>query len=407
MGVVIVVGGGASGMISAITSAKQGNRVILFEKNEKLGKKLYITGKGRCNVTNDCSVTDFINNVPTNPKFLYSAINAFTPTDVMDFFENNGLNLKVERGKRVFPASDKSSDVIKTLEKCCKSYGVEIKLNSNVNSLILDDDKVIGVNVNNEKVYCDSVIVCTGGLSYPLTGSTGDGFKFAKTCGHKIINPVASLVGIEIKGDFYKKVQGISLKNVQFTAMRGQKKIYSEFGEMLFTHYGVSGPIVLSCSAIINKMDLNDISFSIDFKPALSEEVLDNRLIREFESFDKKSLANAMFTLLPKNLSQVVIEKASVSFSKKCSDITVEERKRLVFALKNFTFKPRSLRPIEEAIITSGGIDVKEINPKTMESKLIKNLYFAGEVLDVDCFTGGFNIQAAFSTGFVAGQNAK
>lgn len=407
MGVVIVVGGGASGMISAITSAKQGNRVILFEKNEKLGKKLYITGKGRCNVTNDCSVTDFINNVPTNPKFLYSAINAFTPADVMDFFENNGLNLKVERGKRVFPASDKSSDVIKTLEKCCKSHGVEIKLNSNVNSLILDDDKVIGVNVNNEKVYCDSVIVCTGGISYPLTGSTGDGYVFAKGCGHKIIKPVPSLVGIEIKGDFYKKVQGISLKNVQFTAMRGQKKIYSEFGEMLFTHYGISGPIVLSCSAIINKMDLNDISFLIDFKPALSEEVLDNRLIREFESFYKKSLANAMFTLLPKNLSQVVIEKASVSFSKKCSDITVEERKRLIFALKNFTFKPRSLRPIEEAIITSGGIDVKEINPKTMESKLIKNLYFAGEVLDVDCFTGGFNIQAAFSTGFVAGQNAK
>ena len=406
MAKVLIVGGGPAGLFSAITSATDSNEVYLFEKNEKLGKKLYITGKGRCNLTNDTDEEGFINNVTTNPKFMYSAINAMPPEKVMEFFEKNGLSLKVERGKRVFPASDKSSDVIKTLEKACLKLGVKINLNSNVEELLIDGEKVVGVRVNGEDFFGDSVIVCTGGVSYPLTGSTGDGYKFAKLLGHKIIPPLPSLVGIELKGDFYKNLQGLSLKNVTFSAFLGQKKVYSEFGEMLFTHFGISGPIVLSCSAIINKKDLSNVSFSIDFKPALSIETLDQRLIREFQSFSTKNLSNAMMTLLPKNLVSIVLGKASVSSSKKCSEVTIEERKRILNSLKNFTMKPRSLRPIEEAIVTSGGVSTSEINPKTMESKLVKNLYFAGEVIDVDCFTGGFNIQTAFSTGYLAGKNA-
>lgn len=406
MGKVVVIGGGPAGLFSALTSASLNNQVYLFEKNEKLGKKLYITGKGRCNLTNDTDVDGFLANVCTNSKFLYGAINSMPSEKVMSFFEENGLSLKVERGKRVFPASDKASDVIKTLEKACNKAGVIVKLNSKVDKILVSDKKVVGVLLNGEEFSADSVIICTGGISYPLTGSTGDGYEFAKEFGHTVVDLKPALVGIELKGDFYKNLQGLSLKNVTFSAYSGQKKIYSEFGEMLFTHYGISGPIVLSCSSLINKLDLINLSFSIDFKPALDDETLNLRLIREFQSFSTKNLSNAMMTLLPKNLVPVLLAKASVSSSKKCSDITIEERKRIIFSLKNFTMKPRSLRPIDEAIVTSGGVSTTEINPKTMESKLIKNLFFAGEVIDVDCFTGGFNIQTAFSTGYLAGKNA-
>lgn len=403
---IIVIGGGASGLMSAYFASRENKKVILLEKNEKVGKKLYVTGKGRCNLTNDSDCEEILSNVVNNRKFLFSAIRSFSSSDTMEFFEKNHLPLKVERGKRVFPVSDKSSDVIKTLQKACENNDVDIRVNETVKDIVVKDSKVYSVITENEEIICDSVIVCTGGISYPTTGSTGDGYTFAKKMGHNIIKPIPALVGLNLKGEFFKKVQGISLKNVNLTAYNGQKEIFSEFGEMLFAHYGVSGPIVLSCSSVINRLDLSNISLSLDFKPALSEETLDNRLIREFKSFSTKNLSNALITLMPARLVEVIADRANVKLTKKCADITAEERKRLVKTLKSFTMKIASLRPIEEAIVTSGGVDVKNINPKTMESKLVKGLFFAGEVLDIDAFTGGFNIQIAFSTGYIAGINA-
>lgn len=403
---VVVIGGGASGMLSAYASASAGNRVILIEKNEKLGKKLYITGKGRCNVTNSVPVSEFFNNVVTNPKFIYGAINSFSAQNLMDLLSSNGLKLKVERGNRVFPESDKASDVTKTLEKMLISNNVDILLKTEVKEIIAKNDSVFAVKTEQETIFCDSVIVCTGGLSYPLTGSTGDGYTFAKSVGHSIVSVRPSLTGIELKGSDFTLLQGLSLKNVCVKAVLNGKTLYEDFGEMLFTHFGVSGPIILSCSSVINKFNVSEIDLLIDLKPAIDSTVLDARLIREFKDNNTKSIYNTMRSLLPKALIEVVLRRANVSLNKNCSEITFEERASICKTLKNFTFKIKSLRPIDEAIVTSGGVNVKEINPKTMESKLVKNLFFAGEVLDVDAFTGGFNLQLAFSTGYVAGANS-
>ncbi len=389
----------------AAYSASKFNNVILLEKNSKLGKKLYITGKGRCNLTNDVAPNEFMENVVRNSKFLYGSLSAFSSYDTIDFFEKNGLNVKVERGKRVFPASDKASDVTKTLEKVLVNNGVDIRLNVTVNGLIADGGKIVGVQTESGDIYADAVVVCTGGISYPLTGSTGDGYKFAKKLGHSIIAPKPSLVGIDLIGGWFKDLMGLSLKNVTLVAKRGSKVVFSEFGEMLFTHFGISGPIVLSCSSVINGFNPKEIDLFIDFKPALDEQTLENRLIREFQDENRKNLASAIRSLLPKSLVDVVIKTAGVNGNRNCSEVSLEMRRRIVTTLKNFPLKMQGLRPIEEAIVTSGGVNVKEVNPKTLESKLVKGLFFAGEVLDVDAFTGGFNVQIAFSTGYLAGLN--
>ena len=400
---VVIVGGGAAGMIAAYASAQSGNETILLEKNEKLGKKIYITGKGRCNLTNSISANDFFNNVVTNPKFLFSAINSFTPQDTYNFFENIGLSLKIERGNRVFPASDKASDVTKSLERALLQLDVDIRLNVNVLGLSVNGGVINGVKTDKGLIQCDSVVVCTGGASYPLTGSTGDGYNFAKDVGHNVLNLLPALVGIELCGNDYLEMQGLSLKNVALTAKINDKIVYNDFGEMLFTHFGISGPIVLSCSSKINRLNLSQVKLYIDLKPALNRETLDNRLLREFKDNNTKSIGVVFRSLLPKSLIDCVLRKAKLASNKRCSEITVNERANLVYSLKNLEFVVKKLRPLEEAIVTSGGVDVKEINPKTMESKLIKGLFFAGEVLDVDAYTGGFNLQLAFSTGYAAG----
>lgn len=405
MSKVIVIGGGASGMMAAYTAALYGKEVILLEKNEKLGKKIYITGKGRCNLTANVTLNDFFNNVVSNPKFVYGCVNNFTPSDTMTFFESLGLALKTERGNRVFPLSDKASDVTKTLEKAMINVGVDVRLNTNVVKLKFCDNAVCGVVTENGEIDCDSVVVCCGGVSYPLTGCVGDGYKFAKMAGHSIVDLKPALVGIELLGADYVEMQGLSLKNVAISVVSCGKKVFSDFGEMLFTHFGVSGPIVLSCSSKINRLNLSELSIEIDLKPALSYEVLDNRLIRELQDYKTKSISNAMRSLLPKTLIDCILRRAKISCDKKCCEITVEERKKLIETLKSLSFKIKKLRPIDEAIVTAGGVNVKEVNPKTMESKLIKGLYFAGEVLDVDAFTGGYNLQIAFSTGYSAGIN--
>ncbi|MBE5743772.1 MAG: NAD(P)/FAD-dependent oxidoreductase [Clostridiales bacterium] len=400
---VIVIGGGASGMICAIMQQRLNNQVVLIEKNEKLGKKIYITGKGRCNLTNDCDTEEFMQNVVNNPKFLMSSINAFSPADTMNFFEEIGLKIKVERGNRVFPLSDKSSDVIKVLQNELSRLGVEIKFNETVTDLIVNNGVVNGVITDKTKYFADKVIVATGGLSYPSTGSTGDGFKFAKSVGHTVTSLYPSLCGINLKGDDYKLLQGLTLKNVKLTAKLNGKDVYSEQGEMLFTHYGISGPLVLTCSAILARKSTEKITLSIDFKPALSEKQLDDRVLRDFALNKNKEFKNSLDGLLPKAVIPLVIKRTQIPEYKKVSIITAKEREMLVKTLKNYSFELSSLRGYNEAVITSGGVSVKEINPKTMESKIIKGLYFVGEVLDVDAFTGGFNLQIAFSTGYSAG----
>lgn len=404
---VVVIGGGASGLFAAYSASLTGKKVVLIEKNEKLGKKIYITGKGRCNLTNDTQLPELFNYVISNPKFLFSAINTFCPQDVIDFFENNGCPIKVERGNRVFPLSDKASDVTKTLEKVLIKNNVKIMLNTAVSFIIIKENVVCGVLLENgDKIECDSVIVCTGGISYPLTGSTGDGYNFAKKVGHTVVDLVPALVGIELNGNDYQEMQGLSLKNVRLTAKLGQKEIYTDFGEMLFTHFGISGPIVLSCSSVINRKSLKDIDVFIDLKPALNEQTLNERLLREFKDNNIKEISNVMRALLPKSIIPVVLRQAMIKQSKKCSEITAIERANIIKALKELKFSVKKLRPIDEAIVTSGGVSVKEINPKTMQSKLVQGLFFAGEVLDVDAYTGGFNLQIAFSTGYVAGLNS-
>ena len=403
---IVIIGGGAAGMIAAIAAADNGNEVFLIEKNEKLGTKIYITGKGRCNLTNYCDINEFMQNVVRNNKFIFASLNSLSPYDTYSFFENCGVKLKVERGNRVFPESDKASDVTKFLEKRIIEKNVKIRLNEVVKSLNISDGKICSVVTDIDEIFCDSVVVCTGGISYSSTGSTGDGYGFAKKIGHTIVDLVPSLVGVELKGGDYAELQGLSLKNVKIFCDVCGKRVFDDFGELLFTHYGISGPIVLSCSSIINRLDLNGATLSIDLKPALDYKTLDNRLIRELSANNKKGITNVIKELVPKSLIGLILSKAGIRVDKKCCEITKAERQKIIHILKCLSFEIKKLRPIEEAIVTSGGVKVSEINPKTLESKLVKGIFFAGEVLDVDAFTGGFNLQVAFSTGYLAGKNA-
>lgn len=405
MSKIAVIGGGAAGLVAAYFAALKGHNVTVFEKNEKCGKKIYITGKGRCNVTHDCTPEEFLQNVVSNPKFMTSSIFAFSPNDTISFFENGGLNLKTERGARVFPQSNKASDVTKCLENYCKSVNVTFNFNEQVDKIANLNSTMFNVTTSKDNYLFDNVIVCTGGKSYPSTGSTGDGYKFARDFGHSIVPLKQGLCGINLKVNDYKQLQGLSLKNVNLTVHFNGKKLKEFFGEMLFTHFGVSGPIILSASSLINRLDLNKVKLSIDLKPALSEEQLDKRLLRDFEEYKNKSISNCLKEILPVALISVVLAKCGISTDKKVNSITKNERQFLLTNIKNFDMLVLSLRGFEEAIITSGGVDVKEINPKTMESKFVKGLYFCGEVLDIDAFTGGFNLQIAFSTGYAAGNN--
>lgn len=433
MSKVIVIGGGAAGMMAAIWAARNDNNVILIEQNEKLGKKLFITGKGRCNFTNACDIEDLFGNVATNSKFMYSSFYSFSNQQVMDFFEELGLRYKIERGNRVFPSSDHSSDVIKVLEKELRRLNVDIRLNTKVDELIIENDVVCGalvheissnivkntikVNYNNGnknidnkpyKLTADKVIVATGGVSYPRTGACDSGYRFAEGAGHTVIKAQPSLVPFEVKEKWCKDLMGVSLKNVGMSIFvkddKGkEKKIFDDFGEMLFTHFGVSGPMVIKASAYIHKYLGKDIILSIDLKPALNEKQLDERILRDFELFKNKQLNNSLDKLLLKALIPVIIEASGIDGERKISEVTKEERKSLGQAVKDLRLHVTGLRGWDEAIITKGGVNVKEIDPGTMESKKIKGLYFAGEVLDVDALTGGFNLQIAWSTGYLAG----
>ncbi len=397
-----VIGGGAAGMIAAYFSAINGNEVILIEKNEKLGKKIYITGKGRCNVTNLCEPDDFLQNVVTNPKFVYASIYGFTPQETVDFFNGLGLKTKVERGNRVFPESDKSSDVIKTLSSAILSAKVTVKLNETVKAITTFGGAVKSIISDKNEYFCDRVIVATGGLSYPSTGSTGDGYGFAKSVGHTVTELSPSLTGLNLAGGDFSPLQGLTLKNVGVSVFADGKLIYAKQGEALFTHYGISGPTILSASSVINGVKADKFMLKIDLKPALEYETLSARVLRDFNLNLNKEIKNSLDALLPKSLIPLIIRRAGIPEYKKPNSITVKERERLVFALKNLDFEITGTRGFNEAVITRGGVCVKEINPKNMESKLIKGLRFCGEVLDLDAFTGGFNLQIAFSTGKAA-----
>lgn len=404
---VIVVGGGAAGMMAAIRAGELHDNVILFEKNEKLGKKIYITGKGRCNVTNNADIDTILKNINRNPKFMYSAIYSFDNLRLYSFIEENGCPLKVERGERVFPVSDHASDIIKALSKALKDRRVNIKLNTPVKELIIEDGAVKGVILaDGTREYADKVIVTTGGLSYPTTGSTGDGYKMAESAGHTVVPTRPGLVPLVTGETWVPKLQGLSLRNVELKLYAEDKCVYKDQGEMLFTHYGISGPLVLSASAYYDKESRKNknVSVSIDLKPALDEDSLDKRILRDFEKFNNKQFKNALDELLPSKLIPVIVELSEIDPYKAVNVVTKEERKRLVQLLKHLTMTVIGAGNYNEAIITIGGINVKEINASTMESKLVKNLYFAGEVLDVDAMTGGFNLQIAWSTGYLAGE---
>lgn len=411
---VIVIGGGPAGMMAAITSAENKNNVILLEKMERLGRKLLITGKGRCNITSSIPIEDFISNTPGNGQFLYSCFKNYTNKDIIEFLKKEGLEVKEERGNRIFPVTDKSIDVLECFKKRLKELKVEIKYNTKVTEIIKKDNKFQVITENKILYEAEKVILATGGKSYPLTGSTGDGYKLAKKLGHTVTEIKPSLVPLETYDkNICKKLQGLSLKNVKIELknIENNKTIYEDFGEMLFTHFGVSGPTILSSSAhlvrykkIEELIKNRKVILKIDFKPALSEEKLDERILRDFSKLKNKQFKNSLDKLLPQKLIPVIIEKAKIDSNKKVNEITKQERKNLVKILKNFEIIISSFRPIEEAIITSGGINIKEINPKTMESKLVDGLYFAGEIIDVDSYTGGFNLQIAYSTGHTAGK---
>ena len=404
MSKVIVVGGGAAGMMACHAAAMCGHQVTLLEKNEKLGKKIYITGKGRCNLTNASDMESLFANVMSNRKFLYSAFYTFDNNQVIDLFEMNGMATKTERGNRVFPVSDHSSDVISTMAKVLKNDKVEVKLNTTVQSLIIKENKACGVIVNGKEIYADNVILCTGGLSYPSTGSTGDGYEFAKKAGHRIIDCTPSLVPFNIREEWVKDLQGLSLKNSAVTIYDEKKKLYSDFGEMLFTHFGVSGPMILSASGNIKAAEFaKPLKLVIDLKPAMTEDQLDKRILRDFDENKNKQFRNSVSKLLPSKLIPIIIDLSGIDPDKKVNEISKEERSHFVHLLKNLTMTINGLRGWNEAIITKGGINVKDVNPSTMESKLVSNLFFAGEVLDLDAMTGGYNLQIAWSTGYLAG----
>ena len=402
---VIIIGGGASGAFASIISARMGRKVILFEKNERIGRKLRITGKGRCNLTNNCTNDELMNNIPVNPRFLYSAFSAFSPQDTMDFFESLGVPLKTERGRRVFPVSDNANDIADALEKEMKKCGVKI-IHETVKHIITDDNICTGVITSSGKEYnAQSVLIATGGKSYPLTGSTGDGYRMAKELGHTVTNIYPSLVPLVIREKYCSEMMGLSLRNVNLKLFDREKCIFSEQGEMLFTHFGMSGPLVLSASSHIRDMQSGRYRISIDLKPALSEQQLDKRIQRDFAENQNRDFINAIRNLLPAKMIPVAVRLSGIPADKKANSITKEERHKFAELIKNFNFNIENFRPVEEAIITSGGIPVREINPKTMESRLVSGLFFAGEVIDVDAYTGGFNLQIAFSTAYSAGIN--
>ena len=403
MAKVIVIGAGPAGIMAAIHASKKHN-VTILDGNDRIGKKLFITGKGRCNVTNSKDISEFFDYIPGNPHFLYSALYSYTNEDTMNFFENVGIKLKVERGGRVFPMSDKSSDIIKGLSLGLKESNVQVKLNSKVTNIIYDANKIVGLEINNStKLYGDYFIIATGGASYPLTGSRGEGQKFAKKLGHTIIELKPSLVPIELNEPWLKDLMGLSLKNISLSILKNNKVLYKNQGEMLFTNYGISGPLVLSGSRYVK----NEGSYeaSIDLKPALNESELDKRIQKDFLKYQNKEFKNALDDLLPKKLIPLIINLSNIPLDKKVNVITKEERKKLLHILKDLRVKIKGLRPIEEAIVTAGGVNTLEIDPSTMKSKIISNLSFAGEVIDVDAFTGGYNVQIALSTGYIAGNS--
>ena len=404
---VIIIGGGAAGLFAAISAAENGADVTLLEKNDRCGKKLRITGKGRCNVTNDCSTEEFLQNVPTNPRFLYSALSVLSTQDVKDFFESEGVPLKTERGGRVFPVSDKAQDIVSALVSACIARGVKI-INEKVLSLIISDNTVKGVATDCGEHLADAVIICTGGRSYTRTGSDGDGYTFAKAAGHTVTPLLPSLVPIVCAGKLCPSLQGLSLKNVSLsiTDKNTKKEIYSDFGEMMFTHFGITGPMVLSASAHIPDISSGRYEAHINLKPALDEKTLDARILSDFSKYSNKDLINALDDLLPKKLIPVVVSLSKTDPRKKINSITREERQSLIDVIRDLRLSLTGFRPLEEAIITKGGVSVKEIDPKTMASKKCAGLYFAGEVIDVDAYTGGFNLQIAFATGKLAGRSA-
>ena len=403
---VIIIGGGAAGMLAAYQAAKCGNDVSLYEKNEKLGKKIFITGKGRCNVTNACEVEELLDHVVTNKEFLYSGFYSFTNNAMMELLEELGCPLKVERGNRVFPVSDHSSDVIAALQRGLRKENVDIYLNTTVKKILSEDGTVTGVRLaSGDTVKADKVIVATGGMSYQTTGSTGDGYDFAREAGHKVTKLTPALVPFEIKEDFCKQLMGLSLRNVAVKMTADGKKIYEDFGEMLFTHFGISGPVVLSASSYIGKYQGKELKFMIDLKPALNKDQLDHRVLKDFNKALNKDFVNSLDNLLPKKLIPVIVELSGIPEHKKVNEITKKERETLVSLLKCLELTITGVRGFKEAIITQGGVNVKEIDPGTMESKKVKGLYFAGEVLDLDAVTGGFNLQIAWSTGYLAGMN--
>ena len=400
----VVIGGGPAGMMCAIQAASRGVKTVLLEPNEKLGRKLRITGKGRCNLTNNCDVKTIMDNIPGDGRFLYSALSRFPPAETMAFFEGSGLPLKTERGNRVFPQSDNANDVAQLLTRLCRSAGVNV-VKTGAKQIVTEDGAVSGVATGEGYIPCSAAAVCTGGLSYPLTGSTGAGFRFAEQLGHTLVSFRPSLVPLESPDAYCAEMQGFSLKNVTLSAYEDGKLLYRELGEMLFTHFGVSGPLVLSASAHMRRMGSADYRLSIDLKPGLDEKKLDARVLRDFAKYANREYKNALGDLLGRSMIPVVLRLSEIPEDKPVREITREERRRLVSLLKAFPVSVSGFRPIDEAIVTAGGVSTKEVNPRTMESRLVHGLYFAGEVLDLDAYTGGFNLQIAWSTGFVAGNS--
>ena len=403
---VCVVGGGPAGMMAAIAAAEAGSSVTLIERNEKLGKKLYLTGKGRCNVTNACDISEIFDNIPRNPEFLYSALYSFSNSDFMAFLENEGLKLKTERGQRVFPQSDKASDVTAAMSRAMRRLGVKVMLGTKAEGILLNDGRAAGVKASNGILEADRVILCGGGMSYPSTGSDGACIRLARELGHTVQHCSPALVPVVTNEEYPKELQGLALKNVTLKVRENKRIIFEELGELLFTHFGVSGPLVLSASSRMEEKNFSFTFMEIDLKPGLTPEQLNVRLLKDLEANQRKALGNSLFGLLPKSLVPVVLAEAGLDSAKAVNQVTKEERARLCGTVKKLVLTPKAFRPIEEAIITRGGVSVREINPSTMESRIIKGLYFAGEMIDTDAYTGGFNIQIAVSTGRLAGKSS-